>query len=757
MGAMETLIRPYRAYAVAILVTGGMVLLRWLVDRWVGNYVLFAPLLGAVAIAVWYGGYRPALVAMAIGALAYDYLFMEPRGQFKIEQVDDYIDLALFLSTCLIVIGFGQAMRVAQYRAAEGHERLRTTLASIGDAVIATDTEGRVTIMNAVAESLTGWTIAEAADQPLEAVFHIINEVSRLAVENPVQKVFELGQIVGLANHTVLIAKDGRETPIDDSAAPIRCQQGTIVGCVLVFRDVSEQRAAQQAKARLAVIVESSADAIMTKNLDGIIQTWNAGAEQLFGYKGPEIIGKPITILVPPDRTNEEAEILARLRKGQPSERIETFRVAKDGRNIPVAISVSPLRDRDGNVIGASSIIHDITERREAEEVLKAADRRKSEFLAMLAHELRNPLAPMRNSLQIMRLAGDDRATVEQALVTMERQVSQMVRLVDDLLDVARINRGKIELRRERVGLKPVIDQAVEVCRPLLAKRRHELTLALPSQPVFLHADPARLAQILSNLLNNACNYTEPGGRIWFSAERQGSDVLISVKDSGIGIPAEMLSHIFELFTQVDQTLERSQGGLGIGLTLVKQLVELHDGAIEVSSDGPGLGSEFVVRLPLLVEQHAKVHAEAPMRSIGAIASRRILVVDDNEDSAKSLAKLLSIAGHETRIAFDGLDAVAAAEEFRPDVVLLDIGLPRLNGFEACRRIREKAWGREITLVALTGWGQDEDRLKAKDAGFDHHLVKPPEYTALTKILCASRSNDVSIVSRDTSLGEHPA
>ncbi len=732
---MEKFIRRYRAYAVAILVTGGMVLLRWLVDRWAGDYLLSAPLVGAVAIAVWYGGYRPALVAMAIGVLAYDYLFMEPRGQFEIEQVDDYIDLALFLFTCLIVIGFGQAMRVAWHRTAEGQERLRTTLASIGDAVIATDTEGRVTIMNAVAESLTGWTIAEAADQPLETVFHIINEHSRMPVENPVQKVFELGQIVGLANHTVLIAKDGRETPIDDSAAPIRCQQGTVVGCVLVFRDVSDQRAAQQATARLAAIVESSADAIITKNLDGIIQSWNAGAEELFGYTGAEIIGKPITTLVPSDRTTEEAEILARLRKGQASERIDTVRIAENGRQIPVAINVSPLRNRDGDVTGASSIIHDITERREAEEVLKAADRRKSEFLAMLAHELRNPLAPVRNSLQIMRLAGDDQATVDQAVATIERQVTQMVRLVDDLLDVARINRGKIELRRERVALKPVIDQAVEVSRPLVAKRRHELTLELPSQPVFLHADPTRLAQVLSNLLNNACTYTEPGGRIWFSAERQGSDVLISVKDSGVGIPADMLPQIFELFTQVDQTLERSQGGLGIGLALVKQLVELHEGTIEASSDGPGLGSEFVVRLPLLIEQHAEDHAAAPMTRIAATSSRRILVVDDNEDSAKSLAKLLSIAGHETRIAFDGLEAVAAAEEFRPDVVLLDIGLPRLNGFEACRRIREKAWASAITLVALTGWGQDEDRLKAKDAGFDHHLVKPPEYTALTEIL----------------------
>lgn len=462
-----------RGYLVAIIVTTVMVLLRWALEPWLHEHLLFAPLLGAVAIAVWYGGYRPALVSLAGGTFADAYFFLEPRGSFSVADFDDYVAIAMFVFTCAIVIGFGEAMRQARYRAEERQERLRTTLASIGDAVIATDLYGRVTMMNPVAESMTGWKLVDAAGQPMEAVFHIINEYTRQPVENPVQKVLELGRFTGLANHTALVAEQGTERPIDDSAAPIKCEDGEIVGCVLVFRDVS-------------------------------------------------------------DRKQAEALLDARVR--QQAMVAELSRTALSGESLQEFMDHVP---DDVKFLQAVANILGITiERKQAEQALRAADRRTSEFLATLAHELRNPLAPVRNSLQMMRMAGSDSTVVELALDTMDRQTGQMVRLVDD-----------------------------------------------------------------------------------------------------------------------------------------------------------------------------------------------------NKDNARSLAMLLKITGHETRLAHDGLEAIDAAEKFHPDVVLLDIGLPRLNGLETCRRIREQTWGKDVTLVALTGRGREVDRRNSKDAGFDHHLVKPVEYADLLQLL----------------------
>ncbi len=334
---------------------------------------------------------------------------------------------------------------------------------------------------------------------------------------------------------------------------------------------------------------------------------------------------------------------------------------------------------------------------------LTDADRRKDEFLATLAHELRGPLAPLSNMLGIIKQADGDGGLLNQARETMERQLGQLVRLVDDLLDVSRITRNKLELRQGRVELASIVHQSVEVCRPLAECANHKIIVTLPPQPIYLHADPVRLAQIFTNLLTNACKYTEPGGTIWFTAERQGSDVVASVKDTGTGIPADKLESIFGMFTQVDRSLERSQGGLGIGLTLVKWLVELHDGSIEAKSEGEGRGSEFVVRLPILIEV-PKARSPEPTAVKTPTQARRILVVDDNKDSATSLAMLLKIMGNEMNTAHDGLEALEAAERFRPEVVLLDIGLPKLSGHDVCRRIREQPWGKDMVLVALTGW-----------------------------------------------------
>jgi PAS domain S-box-containing protein len=370
-----------------------------------------------------------------------------------------------------------------------------------------------------------------------------------------------------------------------------------------------------------------------------------------------------------------------------------------------------------------------------ARQALAEADRRKDEFLATLAHELRNPLAPLRNMLEVMRLAGNDASLMEQARATMDRQLSHMIRLIDDLLDVSRISRGKLKLKRERVELASMIHQAVEACRPLAESARHEVSLELPPEPIYLDADPVRLAQVFGNILNNSCKYTDPGGKIRLSAERQDGEVLVKVQDTGVGIPTDRLDAVFEMFAQIDRTLERSQGGLGIGLTLVKRLVEMHDGTVTAYSEGPGQGSEFVVRLPLLLEPPKAEQGAEPetQRSAGC----RILVVDDNQDAALSLAMLLEMSGHEVRTAFDGLEAIEVAAEVRPEIVLMDLGMPKLNGYEAASRIRRQPWGGRMTLIALTGWGQEEDRRRSTEAGFDGHLVKPVDCIALMKLLAS--------------------
>ena len=1207
-------------------------------------------------------------------------------------------------------------------------EWLRVTLASIGDAVVTTDVEGRVLSLNSVAERLTGWTQQEAGGRALVEVFRIVDEEGRQPPEDPAWRALREGRIVGLANHTILVARDGTETQIDDSAAPIRDDQGRVHGVVLVFRSIAERKRAEDAvrrsereladffenaavglhwvgpdgtilrvnragldllgysreeyvghniaefhadpdviggllrrlssgetlrdhearmrcrdgslkhvlidssarfeggrfvhsrcftrdnsdrkrmeetQARLAAIVESSHDAIVGKTLEGRILSWNAAAERLFGHGAQEAIGRPISLIIPPDRLEEERSIIERLRRGERIEHYETVRVSKQGRRIDVSLTISPIRDSAGRIIGASKSARDITarkraqdrlamqngvtrtlaesaslgeaaprmlqaigehlgwqvgalwyvdehehalrcvevyhrpdtrvprfeaisrerafergvglpgrvwadgnaawipdvvgdanfpraavaaaeglhgafgfpiklneevlgvmeffsheirqpdsdlletmtaigsqvgqfiERKRAEEALresearfrqladampqivwaarpdgyidyynerwyeytgfdrdaygqaswepilhpddvercvdtyfgcieaerpyqieyrfkdsrtggyrwflgravpvrdergrvvrwfgtctdidttkhaeettrfladasaalaeltdsnstlqkvaglavpffadwcavdvqdadgsvrrlaithrdparvrlahelfrrypprpsdphgvakvlrtgesewapsipdemllalahddehlraarqmalkssicvplrsrgrtlgaltfataesgrvyhatdvaaaedlahraviaiesasvlaalKEADRRKDEFLAMLAHELRNPLAPIRNAVQIFRAKGPPAPELQWATEVIDRQAHQMTRLVDDLLDVSRITRGEIELRKERVELATIVSSAVEASRPLITKWGHQLTVTIPPQPIQLEADPTRLAQVLSNLLNNAAKYTDQDGRIGVTAELQGNEALIRVGDNGTGIHPEDLPRIFDPFTQAGRSSERSEGGLGIGLTLVKRLVEMHGGAVEARSEGPGKGSEFTVRLPVAVAAgRARSQAAAVGEEGGASPLRRILVVDDNLDAADSLGMVLRMMGHEVHTAHDGFEAVGAAAAFRPDVILLDIGLPKLSGYDAARRLREQEGGTEVLLVALSGWGQEEDRRLSKEAGFDLHVTKPVEFDALRRLL----------------------
>ena len=634
---------------------------------------------------------------------------------------------------------------VADLRAKQ--ELLSTTLASIGDAVITTDLAGRVTNMNAVAESLTGWTNADAVNQPLGAVFNIVNEETRNKAENPVTRALREGVIERLANHKLLVAKDGTERPIDDSAAPIRCKEGKVVGCVLVFRDITERKRAEaeirERHDELQVIYETTpvGMSLLDRNLRFV--RINDRLAEMNGLPAKDHIGKTIHEVIPKLAEKVEPAFRHILETGEPV--IETELVGETPSQPGVTRtwleSWYPMRSAGGEIVGVNAVVLEITERKLLEEKLRQiaaelreADRRKDEFLATLAHELRNPLAPIRNGLQVMKLASGDTGAIEQYRGMMERQIEQMVRLVDDLLDISRISRGKIELRKERVQLKEVVSSAVEASRPFIERLGHELTVSVPDSPVVMEADPTRLAQVFMNLLNNSAKYSNPGGRIWLTAGWQGSDVVVSVRDTGIGIPPDKLDSVFDPFTQVDQSLEKSQGGLGIGLTLAKRLTELHGGQIEAKSEGPGRGAEFVVRIPAAAEVREPQLAGRDATPLPR-SSLRILIVDDNRDGAESFSTMLRIMGNETSTAYDGQAAVEAADRVRPDVILLDIGLPKLNGFEACRRIREQPWGKGITLIAVTGWGQEEDRRRSQEAGFDYHLVKPVDPGALIKLL----------------------
>jgi PAS domain S-box-containing protein len=633
-------------------------------------------------------------------------------------------------------------------------EWLQVTLTSIGDAVIATDTGGRVTFLNPVAEALTGWGQAEAVGRALEEVFPIINEHTRKPVEHPVTKVMREGGIVGLANHTLLIARDGTERPIDDSAAPIRDAAGEIAGVVLVFRDVSEKKEAERAfresQERFAAIFEQV--------MAGVAQTDLTGRFLMANKRFCEIVDRPIEELLTlrmqeityPDDLPQNLELFQRMVTGGPNFTMEKRYQRPDGSTVWVDVSVTMFKDADGAPLGTLAVVIDITARKQAEEELRRRveqlaeeGRRKNEFLALLGHELRNPLAPLKNGIEILGGLGCDDARVEPIRAMMDRQVRQLTRLVDDLLDTSRVNRGLVQLRKERVLLADVVSRAVETTQPIIKERSHTLTVTAPEQPVWLDGDPVRLEQILGNLLTNAARYTEPGGRIFVTAEREGEQAVVRVQDSGIGIRPEMLTHIFDMFTQADRVPGRVHEGLGIGLTLVKSLVEMHGGSVEALSAGPGKGSEFVVRLPVAQQPEASVAEEAERAQESEARGRplRILVVDDNEDAAESLSMLLTLYGHDVRTAPDGPAALEQARAWVPEVILLDIGLPKgMSGYDVARRIRADPRISGARLVALSGFGQDEDRRKSREAGFDHHLTKPAEPDVLEALIASMAS-----------------
>ncbi len=1131
--------KPYspagvRTYLIAVGATAAVGLVRFLLAGLLGEVAPFLPFILSVAVTAWHGGLRPGLVATALGGVAGFLLVTYPHLPDRIGHPGVVAGLLVYLATGVAVCWLCEALHSARSRADQERELLRVTLASMGDAVITTDTEGRVASLNPVAADLTGWAEDQAIGKPLAAVFKIVNEQTGQPVENPVEKVLQHGQAVGLANHTVLITKDGTQRHIDDSAAPIRDGNGRVVGVVLVFHDISERRRAEQGRLdalRLKqVITDNATTGIIMQDGTGRCTFMNPAAEQMTGFTFEELrgenvhdhihhthpdgrhfpmseceIGKAVMAMKPIRRhedlfvrkdgtffpvvcnaspvqqggrltevvlefrdITEERRVENQLR--QQTENLQTlldalpvgvfiahdpdcrkitgnraayellrvpppdnlsltapaeeqpanFRVLQngtelqpdglpvqraakgervwqeeldlvfaDGSTVAEVVSAVPLLDARGQVRGAVGVVQDVTRERRAsdalresegrlrlfiehapaaiamfdrdmrylaasrrwladyglgvqnvigkshydffpeipdrwrevhrrglagevlkaeedpferadgsvqwirwevrpwyagkgevggiiimaeeitarkeaedrlreserrlrfvmdsmpqkiftarpngdvdyfnpqwtdftglsfeairdwgwtqfihpddlaenvrawrhsvetgepfrfehrfrradgqyrwhysravpmrdeagrivlwigsntdvhevkqsQEALRESDRRKDEFLAMLAHELRNPLAPIRNAVQVLRLTGPQDGPLQHVRDMIDRQVSYMVRLVDDLLDVSRITRGKIALRQEPVDLAGVVASAVESSRPLIDARRHDLHVSLPPDPVRVEGDLTRLAQVVLNLLNNSAKYTPEGGHITLTVECRDGEAVVRVRDDGVGIAPALLPNVFDMFTQAERTLDRSQGGLGLGLTLVKKLVEMHGGSVEARSGGLGQGSEFVVRLPALSGPARPGWAGQggePEGAQAAAARRRVLVVDDNVDAADSLAMLLRLMGNDVRSAYDGPTALDLLPEYRPDVVFLDIGLPGMDGYEVSRRLRRLADCRNVVLVALTGYGSAGDRRRSDELGFYAHLVKPVHPADLEKLL----------------------
>jgi len=745
---------PWQCALYALAFTALAVLLRKILDPLMGDTLPLVTLFGAIALAEWVGGYTCALLVIVLGYIACAYLFMVPRGTLGLSQVVNQVGLAAYLFTCGMIILFGEGMRWAERRARAAErvaharsEALRVTLTSIGDAVITTDTAGAITFLNPVAERLTGWTLDAAVGEPLARIFRIVNEHTRAAVDNPVAKVIEHGEAFGLANHTVLIRRDGSECPIEDSAAPIRDADGAIVGVVMVFHDVTERRASQNAvtesETRFRRSVTQSPIPMILHWEDGAIVEMSEGWTRFSGYSLADMPTiEDWTRLAYGERHEKVKKVIERLFALDATEHTGEYQIrAKDGSlriwdfyTTPIGAS-GPAQQR---MLLSTAV--DITERKHVESVLQETDQRKDEFLATLAHELRNPLAPLRTGLELLKLA-PGQTRVDELRAMLQRQVDQLVRLVDDLLDISRISFDKIELRKEFGDLRSAVKTALEATRPMLEDKGIALEVDLPAEPLQLRADSARIAQVLVNLLSNAAKFTARGGRVQLSVARVDSEALITVRDNGVGIAREDLKRLFRMFSQVHSLEGEPQKGLGIGLALAKRLTELHGGCIEAHSDGISHGSTFIVRLPIVVPTGTAAVSPALVPD-GHAAKLKILIVDDNEDAAASLAELLRLHGHSTRVVHDGFGAIQAAESYLPQVVLLDLGLPRMSGYEVAQHLRNQPWGADLLLVAVTGWGLQTHRQQSQEAGFDHHLIKPVDWAALEKLLaqCGNQS-----------------
>ncbi|MHC5538693.1 ATP-binding response regulator, partial [Singulisphaera rosea] len=622
----------------------------------------------------------------------------------------------------------------------------RIVLLSIVEGVIAADAGGHVTFLNREAEVMTGWSQADSIGRPLAELLRLTEEETGRAVENLSGPRPDEGDSAPTTRRVILQGRDGTERAIELSTTFVNARNGDAAGAVLVFRDLTERRRAEETRALLASIVDSSDDAIVSKTLDGVIRSWNAGAERLFGYAAHEAVGHPITLIIPPDRHNEEPEILRRLQRGERVEHFETVRRTKDGRLIDISLTISPVRDRQGKIIGASKIAHDISARKSTEAAMAAlleqtqtarqeaesANRMKDEFLATLSHELRTPLNAILGWAKILHSGPVDPTDLEDGLSAIERNAVAQAQIIEDILDISRIVSGNFRLEVRPVDIQEVIEAAIAAVTPAAISKGIRLQKVLDSIAGPVSGDFARLQQVVWNLLSNAVKFTPKGGKVKILLERVNSHIEISVIDSGVGIAPDFLPLVFDRFRQADSSTTRRQGGLGLGLSIVKQLVELHGGSVRVKSPGEGQGAHFIVTLPITVvhprpsgSEKTKPSDSGASVTAVSLAGVSVLVVDDEPDARELLRRALERCGAEVTLASSAPEAMQALGRSHPHVIVSDIGMPDEDGYSFIRKVRSKHSAKDLPAAALTAFARPEERRRALLAGFQIHVTKP--------------------------------
>ena len=749
-------------YAIAIAAAALGLLARLSLDAvWQGRlpYITLFP---AIMVSAWLGGVGPGLITTLLCALGASYFWVPPLGSLWIVDPAQWLGLAVFVTIGLVISILNEAWRRGTVALVESEQRLAVTLASIGDAVLTTDERGYITGMNEVAERLTGWPSSEALGKAVEDVLVLVPAESGDAVSNPVRQVLRDGAVASLAGHTMLVARDGRRIPIDDSAAPIRLGQHQATGVVLVFRDITDrrrienERQSQDRLAReLAAIVETSDDAIVSKDLESTIQSWNRGAERIFGYSAEEMIGRSIRTIIPEERWSEEDEVLRQLRQGNRVDHFETIRRRKDGSEVPVSLTISPIHSASGVVIGASKIARDITERRQAEAEraqalereqqaradIERAGRLKDDFLAVLSHELRTPLNAVLGYTQLLMAGALPADGSAHALKAIQRNAQAQARLVESLLDLSRILAGKLELNPEELELWSVLTLAVDALQPEALKANVSLQLGNPID-VRVMGDGPRLQQVFWNLLSNAIKFTPSGGLVTIDVTTTVGDVLVRVADNGRGISPALLPFVFDRFRQGEGEGAGAQAGLGLGLALVREMVHAHKGTVTAESAGEGLGAVFTVCLPVLQNQQVGVpdagrstrQREADLKEL----SPDILIVDDEPDARDMLALILEARGARVRRAGSAAEAFSAMLERRPDVLLADLGMSGEDGYSLIRRWRtheKEGQLPRVAAIAVTAYATLRDREQALTAGYDGHIAKPVDADALVRAI----------------------
>jgi PAS domain S-box-containing protein len=814
-------------WVIALTAVAVAAALRFALDPWLGDQYPFPLFLGAVIVAVWFGGVYPAIAAAVLGYLAAHYLFVSPRGDLALHTPADVAGLVAYAVSSALIVGLGGAMHAARRRVEASEERFRRFMQNSPAAVFIKDEGGRYVFKNDAAQVIADEALLADSDasgsfeltvagpqgrrhlhgtrfplrdasgamlvgsvtvdvtEQVQAVeeLRLQREQLRLVTDTMsagvvrvsadlrylwVNRVFAswagkapeevigrpIVEVIGEAGlHELrpyaqrLLAGERVDYErlahfprlgqrwIHSVAEPTYDESDVPNGWVAVVSDIHDRKEAESAldaaREQLQLVADSMPAAVALCSRD-LRYIWvNRRCAEWLGMAPGEVVGRPMAEVIGRENLAAIRPHIERVLAGEHVQYERLVRYAGMGERW-VRNLFSPTRDGSGWI----SVISDIHERKLMEETLREAERRKDEFLATLAHELRNPLAPIRNAVAILGKKDSLDPELAWSRDVIDRQVDQMSRLIDDLLDIARIASGKLHIRKQRIALERAIDMALETSRPHINAAGHRLSVLLPSERVTVEADPARLAQVFSNLLNNAARYTEGQGEISLAAELEGREVVVSVQDNGIGFPPEVAGRLFEPFSQLTSSSERSHGGLGIGLSLVQGIVALHGGTVEGRSAGRGQGSEFIVRLPLptLAQPVEETRKDAAARTAPAAAGVKVMVADDNRDAADSLQRILSLYGYEVQVAYDGTAAIQLDGAFRPRVAVLDIGMPGANGFEVARSIRERR-GAGVTLIALTGWGQEGDRRRAMEAGFDYHLTKPVDPGTLNDLL----------------------